>query len=290
MINKTGYTFEQVYAKSKSRVEKLHPVVARASKILIRLAYKQGINIVVVQGLRTIEEQNALYAQGRTKPGSKVTNAKGGYSNHNFGMAIDFALLNSSLNDVLWDTNADYNKDGKPDWMQVVAIAKQLGFEWGGDWKSIVDKPHLEMTFGLSTADYRNGRKPTEAQIKVQNALLDKFDPDKQNVVIGKSTEKPPVKDDEKMTPEEKKMVEDMKNTIEEQVKTLDILQDDIKALKAKSSMEVPEYASKAVYDLKNLEYEPGKKVLDTPNGRSSDFYAILTVVWRILKFAKIIK
>jgi len=50
----------------------------------------------LISGLRTYEEQDALYAQGRTAPGPKVTNAPGGHSNHNFGLAFDMVFLTTA--------------------------------------------------------------------------------------------------------------------------------------------------------------------------------------------------
>lgn len=105
-----------------------------------------GIKLRVIQGFRTYAEQNALYAQGRTTKGKKVTNAKGGQSNHNFGLAIDVAEIKNG--------NIDWNEQEKV-LPKIAPIGKKWGFEWGGDWKSIVDKPHFEMMFGKSLADLR---------------------------------------------------------------------------------------------------------------------------------------
>ncbi|WP_081327462.1 M15 family metallopeptidase [Paenibacillus polymyxa] len=160
-------TLEQVKSKSARRLQGLLPVVRKATERLIERSFSLGILIVITQGLRTIAEQNALYAQGRTKPGQKVTNAKGGYSYHNFGVAVDFALLLPDGMSVSWDTVRDGNGDRKADWMQVAEIGKALGFEWGGDWTSFKDMPHFQMTFGLTTAQYRADRRPTEPQIQV---------------------------------------------------------------------------------------------------------------------------
>lgn len=104
--------------------------------------------------LRTFAEQDALYAQGRTKTGVKVTNAKGGQSYHNYGLAIDIVLLvdkdkNGSFESASWDINTDFDGDKKADWMEIVAIFKRYGFEWGGDWK-FNDAPHFQKTFGKS--------------------------------------------------------------------------------------------------------------------------------------------
>lgn len=103
---------------------------------------------------RTFAEQDALYAQGRTKPGNKVTNAKGGQSYHNFSLAVDIVLLwdkdgNGTFETAVWDTKTDFDGDKQSDWMEVVAIFKRYGWEWGGDWK-FVDMPHFQKTFGKS--------------------------------------------------------------------------------------------------------------------------------------------
>jgi len=84
-------------------LNKLHPYVKQLSEKLIDQCKKQGLKVIITQALRTNEEQNELYAQGRTKPGNIVTNAKGGQSMHNYGLAIDFApVVNGNIpwNDI----------------------------------------------------------------------------------------------------------------------------------------------------------------------------------------------
>lgn len=104
--------------------------------------------------LRTIAEQDALYAQGRTKPGKIVTKAKGGQSYHNYGLAIDIVLLvdrdgNGTFESAAWDTKTDFDGDKVADWMEIVAIFKRYGWSWGGDWR-FSDPPHFEKTLGFS--------------------------------------------------------------------------------------------------------------------------------------------
>jgi len=104
--------------------------------------------------LRTFHEQNELYALGRTKPGKIVTNAKGGQSYHNYGLALDIVLLvdrdgNGTYESASWETNVDFDRDGIADWQEVVKIFKLYGWEWGGDWK-FSDKPHFQKTFNKS--------------------------------------------------------------------------------------------------------------------------------------------
>jgi peptidoglycan L-alanyl-D-glutamate endopeptidase CwlK len=103
-----------------------------------------GIQLRIVQALRTIAEQDALYSQGRTTPGQIVTKARGGTSYHNYALAIDVVII----------------KNGQAVWSivpkDVVRIAESLGFEWGGNWKGFKDYPHFQMTFGKSIKDLRS--------------------------------------------------------------------------------------------------------------------------------------
>ena len=143
---------------SEARVALLHPAVRAEVKKLIEqaeLGFPPSMAIRIVQGLRTIAEQDALYAQGRTKPGAIVTKAKGGSSFHNYGLAIDFAILtdtdgNGTYNDLSWDIKRDNDKDGVADWLEVVKIFEAAGWTWGGKWASLKDYPHLQKTFGYT--------------------------------------------------------------------------------------------------------------------------------------------
>lgn len=168
-------SIEYVRTKSAPKLAGLIPVVRAAAEALIDRCYMRGVPIVITQGLRTIAEQDALYAQGRTKPGAIVTKAKGGYSFHNFGVAIDFALLMPDGKAVSWDMKRDGDRDGKADWYEVVEEAKALGFEWGGDWTSFRDYPHFQMTLGLTCAQYRAGKRPSQVQIDAATVRIEKL-------------------------------------------------------------------------------------------------------------------
>lgn len=168
-------TLDQVKSKSAARLNGLHPAVLAAATALIERSYARGVPIVITQGLRTVVEQDALYAQGRTQPGPIVTNARGGYSYHNFGLAVDFALLLPDGSSVSWDMERDGDGDKSVDWSEVVQEAKALGLGWGGDWTSFKDYPHLDMTFGLSTTELRAGKRPTETQIAVALAKIERY-------------------------------------------------------------------------------------------------------------------
>lgn len=139
----------------------LHPIVEEKRDELVRQAEEAGIDILITDGFRSIEEQDGLHAQGRSAAGSVVTQARGGESYHNYGLAIDFALRLEN-GEVVWDIERDGNGNGKRDWFEVAAIGKDLGFEWGGDWRHFKDYPHLQMTFGLSISELQQGYRPRD--------------------------------------------------------------------------------------------------------------------------------
>ena len=121
----------------------LHPKLQSLLYELKAECEKQGLKIGIGECLRTIEEQDRLYAKGRTEKGKIVTNAKGtSYSSmHQWGIAFDF-----------------YRNDGKGAYencdkffCKVGEIGKALGLEWGGDWKTIKDFPHFQLADWGST-------------------------------------------------------------------------------------------------------------------------------------------
>jgi len=125
---------EKVDDRSEKVIATLLPEVQPCARALVLKAAAAGIRIKVISGLRTYEEQNDLYAQGRTKPGKIVTNARGGYSNHNFGIAFDIGMFKGSK-----------YLDESPKYKAVGAMGTDLGLEWGGNWKSIQDEPHFQL-------------------------------------------------------------------------------------------------------------------------------------------------
>lgn len=143
-----------------SRIQLLHPklreeVLKIYDEIVEALTGKAACRFAYT--LRTFAEQDAIYAQGRTKPGKVVTKAKGGQSYHNYGLAIDIVLLvdrdgNGTFEEASWEENVDFDGDKKADWQEIVAIFKRYGWEWGGDWK-FSDTPHFQKTFGKSIAE-----------------------------------------------------------------------------------------------------------------------------------------
>ncbi|WP_042195865.1 M15 family metallopeptidase [Paenibacillus camerounensis] len=165
-------TLAQIKAKSAARLKGLHPAVSAAADKLIEHCYTCGVPVLITQGLRTFTEQDRLYAQGRTSAGNIVTNARGGYSFHNYGLAVDFALLLPDGSSASWDMKRDGDRDGTADWQEVVQQAKALGFEWGGDWSSFKDYPHFQMSFGLTIADLLAGVQPAPSAVDAVYKLI----------------------------------------------------------------------------------------------------------------------
>lgn len=118
-----------------ARLQGVHPTLQTAIlKILTDLP------MFVVEGVRTVRQQQALYAIGRTLPGSKVTDKDGVHhkSNHQphqdgLGYAVDCA----------W--TGPYPFDLRHPWASYGASSQALGLVWGGSWKTLVDLPHVEL-------------------------------------------------------------------------------------------------------------------------------------------------
>ncbi len=124
----TGNTWDPV---TTERIASLAPHVQEPATIFInRVEAELGIQLRVMSAHRSFEEQDALYEQGRTTPGKIVTNAQGGESHHNYGLAIDVVIM----------------ENGQPVWEpipeNVAQIAQELGFRWGAEWD---DPAHFQM-------------------------------------------------------------------------------------------------------------------------------------------------
>jgi peptidoglycan L-alanyl-D-glutamate endopeptidase CwlK len=160
------------------RIQLLHPKVRKeAVEIYAEIcdALKGRAMCRFAFTLRTIAEQNKLFALGRTALGKIVTKARGGLSYHNYGLAIDIVLIidtdgDGKFDNAVWDTRTDFDKDGKADWMEVVQIFKSYGWTWGGDWK-FTDPPHFEKTFGYSVrqllALHASGKVRPDGYVKI---------------------------------------------------------------------------------------------------------------------------
>ena len=110
-----------------------------------------GLTVKLLSGTRTYAEQNALYAQGRTSKGNRVTNARGGSSNHNFGIAWDVGIFQGGL----YYTGRNAREEKAYADLSKAVKAANLGLEWGGDWKTIVDMPHYQLPTGKTVSAVR---------------------------------------------------------------------------------------------------------------------------------------
>lgn len=124
---------------------KVQPTFANLLIELKKHFQQKGLECKYISGTRTYAEQDALYAQGRTKPGPIVTKSRGGESNHNFSIAVDVGLF---LPDGRYLGDTPFYRDiGK-----IVATFPTL--EWGGNWR-FVDEPHIQWRTGLTMAQMR---------------------------------------------------------------------------------------------------------------------------------------
>ena len=131
----------------------------KARELVNRLETEKGITIRIYSSFRSYAEQNEIFAKGRTTDylrskgitgvdgnpnAKKVTNAMGGFSYHNFGLAIDMVEIKDGK--ALWSN---------PNWEAIGKFGEDIGWEWGGFWQSFVDKPHFQWTYDLSTSQLR---------------------------------------------------------------------------------------------------------------------------------------
>lgn len=137
-------------ARSEKAIATLLPAMQRKAREIMALAKSRegasGLRVTILSGTRTYAEQNKLYA---LRP--KVTNAHGGQSNHNFGIAIDVGLFL----DGKYLTGANHAEDKMYADFAAAVKAKVTGVEWGGDWHSFPDAPHYQLATGKSLTQIR---------------------------------------------------------------------------------------------------------------------------------------
>lgn len=131
--------------KDSRDLKDLRPEVAVLARKFLAAAKAQGIDLLVVSTYRDPESQDALYAQGRTRPGKIVTHAKGWQSWHQYRVAFDVVPIRNGK--PVWS-------DAKL-WNQVGQIGESVGLEWGGRWKGFVDRPHFQFTGGKTRKQLR---------------------------------------------------------------------------------------------------------------------------------------
>lgn len=130
------------------KLEDLNPPTRlRAEKFKAACA-AEGIDVLIYCTHRDEKEQNELYAQGRTKPGKIVTNARGGESWHNWRAAFDFVPLVGGK--PAWNDSKLYARCGK--------IGEECGLEWAGRWSGkLKETAHMQYRGGLTLAQVQSG-------------------------------------------------------------------------------------------------------------------------------------
>lgn len=135
---------------SSRSLDDLHPIVKQMALLHVAACKDAGVDLLIYCTYRDDESQDALYAQGRTKPGAIVTNAKAGESMHNYCLAYDCVPL----------------KNGKPTWgdrdayYTVGVCGESVGLEWAGRWQGkLRETAHFQFTQGLTLKDLQAGKE-----------------------------------------------------------------------------------------------------------------------------------
>ena len=131
------------------QISDLHPKVQTLCKRFIEMCKTKGIDVIITSTYRDFASQDALFAQGRTKPGKKVTNARAGQSYHNFRCAFDFVPIVNGK--AMWNDTGLFTKCGE--------IAELVGLEWAGRWTKFKEMAHCQYTGGLTLKDLQEGKK-----------------------------------------------------------------------------------------------------------------------------------
>lgn len=144
--------FDDAYHNLRSSIGEFDPrseiniyTLLPASQILARKFLMEteltrsfdGLTIRIISGARSYEEQNRLYRIGRWgDKRAQVTKAKGGQSNHNFGIAFDIGIFRQGM----------YSQS-RSDYIDVGAkITTRIdNLEWGGNWSTFRDYPHYQL-------------------------------------------------------------------------------------------------------------------------------------------------
>ncbi|WP_218508814.1 M15 family metallopeptidase [Variovorax sp. dw_308] len=136
-------------ARSEGCILTLSIAAQRRAREFLTKVLDGGVIARIISGTRTYAEQDALFRKGRFgNPGPRVTNARGGQSNHNFGVAWDIGIFT---------TAGGYLDDG-PGYDKAAALGLPAGggnVEWGGNWTTFVDRPHYQLALGLSVSQLR---------------------------------------------------------------------------------------------------------------------------------------
>lgn len=136
-------------------LEDLHPLSRSYIQSFISRCAGERVTILPTSTYRDTDAQNLLYARGRTRAGSIITNAKGGESFHNYHVAMDFVPLIGGK--PLW-TVFDSKGNMLHEWQVVANAAKDVGLEWAGNWTSFKEYDHVQYTGGMTLKDFQAGK------------------------------------------------------------------------------------------------------------------------------------
>ncbi len=137
-------------------LDDLLPPVRRRAQALLEACRGQGIDLLITSTYRDHASQAALYEQGRSLPGKRVTNAKPGQSYHNWRVALDVVPLRHGK--PVWGS---VGADGAL-WQRVGILGESVGLEWAGRWTRFPELAHFQYTGGLSLAELAQGCQPLE--------------------------------------------------------------------------------------------------------------------------------
>ena len=132
---------------SEARLASVCPGLAIRIRKMAEMLAQENIVFMVTQGLRTWDEQDKLYQQGRTTPGKIVTNAPAGSSYHNYGLSVDVCPDDPTLAGFQMDWNVNH-----PAWKRLVAVGESLGLVSGSEWRTFPDWPHFQLTGPFPTS------------------------------------------------------------------------------------------------------------------------------------------
>lgn len=119
-----------------------HDLQSRVLLIYQDIYEKYGLVMRTTCGLRSIEEQDKLYAKGRTAPGNIVTNAKGQDSWHSYGLAVDSCFVGS-------DPYLEKHPKGNEIWQYFGKKCEDYQMIWGNTFLRLKDKPHCEKHYDM---------------------------------------------------------------------------------------------------------------------------------------------
>lgn len=142
--------------RTEQNIRTLSLAAQKQARLFMKRVLAVGIKVRIISGSRTYAQQNKLFRQGRYgNPGPVVTYARGGRSNHNFGIAWDIGIFTKAGGYITKGLSYD----------QAAEAGMSEELEWGGDWTGFVDKPHFQLKLGITLAmlrqKFENGEKLT---------------------------------------------------------------------------------------------------------------------------------